>query len=122
MRLIPVLLLTVSTGGALAQATGGSSAPLPPSPGELRGPGLPVVPNNRLAPLPNPVVTDPGVAPVQGSTTAPAESAATPGVSIPPAAPASVTPGVVIELPPPAALAPTQPGEARACPSGITFC
>ena len=68
------------------------------------------------------LVTDPGVAPVQRSTTAPAESAATPGVSTPPAAPASVTPGVVIELPPPAALAPTQPGEARACPSGITFC
>lgn len=122
MRLTPLVLLAFCAGAA-AQTTGGSLAPLPSSPGELRGPGLPAVPNNRLAPLPNPLVSDPGVAPLPRSAATPGESsAATPGFSIPPAAPAAVTPGVVIELPPPAALAPGSPAEVRTCPGGITFC
>ena len=115
----------------MAQITTGSAG----SPGELRGPGLPAVPNNRLAPLPNPSISDPrladpaitdrSVAPALRPSTPGLNAATTPGFSTTPTAPVSATPGVVIELPPPAALAPTipaTPSSVRTCPTGITFC
>lgn len=118
-RLVWVLPLTVLSTTVLGQASSGIGSGTGSATGgastAIRGPGLPTVPNNSLAPLPGSVMetTTPGLNPAT-----PGLGSTTPGLS-------TTTPGVVIEFPPPsiAPSTPTPSSEAvRTCPPGITFC
>ncbi len=132
LRWLWIVPFAVLSGAAVAQSTSaiGSGTPSTSGPssatGEIRGLGLPSVPNNRLAPLPGSIapIPSPGSSTLPGSatgsTTAPAVGGAT---ATAPAPSTSATPGVTVELAPPApATAPGAPNPVRTCPPGITFC
>ena len=133
IRFLWIVPFAALSSAAPGQTTGAIGSPTTGSASEIRGPGLPVVPNNSLAPLPGSTVPSLGAATPGLSTTTPGLSTtipglttATPGVSTTtPGATTSTTPGVIIELPPPTSGAASTPGgteAVRTCPPGITFC
>jgi hypothetical protein len=142
--------LAAVAGAALGQTTGGigsatGNAPMggtaigstagTPAAGQVRGPGLPAVPNNNLPPITTP-------APITGSitpgvtTTAPGIPTTTPGIPTRTPGIASPTPSFgtspsfggsastdsFISLSPPIVSTPSSPNSIRPCPSGMTFC
>ncbi len=119
--LLPVLVLS---SAAPAQTTTGSTAS-----GAVRGPGIPVVPNNSLPPLSGSSSATAGTTTAPGLTpTTPALTAPVPGLGAGTApeasagSTASTTPGVIIQLPPPSPELSSSPSAVRTCPDGATFC
>jgi hypothetical protein len=129
--IVPFAALSTAAPG---QTTGAIGSPTTGSASEIRGPGLPVVPNNSLAPLPGSTVPSLGAATPGLSTTTPGLTTTIPGLTTTtpggvstttPGATTSTTPGVIIELPPPTSGAASTSGgteAVRTCPPGITFC
>ncbi len=138
-----IVPLAALAGAALGQTTGGigsatGNAPMggtaigsiagTPAPGQVRGLGLPAVPNNNLPPITTP-------APITGSitpgipTTTPGIPTGTPGITSPTPSfgtsqsfGGNATTDSFISLPPPIVSTPSSPNSIRPCPSGITFC
>jgi hypothetical protein len=130
LRILWIVPFAALAGAALGQTTGTATA----APGQLRGPGLPAVPNNGLPPITSPsVLSDPGsvtrpsivttpstgvlsgATPITGSIT-PGISTTTPGVA------SGATSDAFINLPPPVVNSPIAPAPVGPCPSGMTFC
>ena len=146
-RVLWIAPFAALAGAALAQTTSapiggaatGSTPITSPAPGQIRGLGLPAVPNNSLPPITTPsttttttpgedIVTRPstvttpstgfssGTTPITGSITPGITTTTTPGVA------GSATLDAFISLPPPVVNAPLGPAPVRTCPSGMAFC
>ena len=149
-RILWILPFAALAGTALAQTTGGigsgsaaigntaigNTAIGSTPPGQVRGLGLPSVPNNNLPPVMTPApitgsitpgitTTTPGI-----PTTTPGIPTGTPGIASPTPGFSTASPGFggtttadsFINLPPPVVSTPSSPVSIRPCPSGMTFC
>src|SRR5688572_11149061 len=139
-RILWIASSAALAGAALAQTTTGSTAIGSTAtgtlaPGQVRGLGLPDVPNNSLPPVTTPSTGLTTPTPITGSvtpgipTTTPGIPTTTPGISTTnpvgfgsSATGSSATTGSFINLPPPVVNAPSTVTPIRTCPSGMTFC